>query len=170
VNGRLPGETRPAGFWIRVVASLVDFVVIGIVQFSLEVTGSRLWGAGADQAPAFQVSVGLFTLLFAALYTTVLHAADGRTIGKLLVGARVIGVEGERLTAGAALLRWFGYFLSAIPLGFGFVMAGLRGDKRALHDLIAGSRVERTAVRRRWRPAAPSAPPPPPRVTSPEPV
>jgi uncharacterized RDD family membrane protein YckC len=51
-------------------------------------------------------------------------------------------------------------------LGLGHVLAGLRKDKRALHDLLAGSRVERLALpRRRARPttepaAAPVTAPP----------
>lgn len=169
MNGRLPGDARPAGFWIRAVASLVDLVVIVLVEFTLGAAGRRLGGASVQDSPSFQVTLGLFTLLFAALYTTVLHATDGRTLGKQLVGVRVLDVAGERLTVGAALLRWFAYFVSALPFGGGFLMAGLRRDKRALHDLVAGSRVDRVATRRRLRPAVPPAPPPP-RVTSPEPV
>jgi uncharacterized RDD family membrane protein YckC len=30
-----------------------------------------------------------------------------------------------------------------VLLGIGYLMAGLRTDKRALHDLLAGTRVER---------------------------
>jgi uncharacterized RDD family membrane protein YckC len=133
----------PASFWIRVAAALVDLMLLGLVQFSLGLVGGRIWGHDADALPAFQTMIGLFTLLFSCLYTTVLHSVTGQTIGKLVVGVRVIGVEGELLTAGAALLRWIGYFASLGTLGVGFVMAGLRRDKRGLHDLIAGSRVER---------------------------
>lgn len=143
--------TPPAGFWIRAVAALVDLLLFGVVQFSLGLVGGRVWGRDVAALPVFQTMVVLFTLLFFCLYTTALHTVGGQTIGKLLVGVRVIGVEGEPLTAGAALLRWFGYFASLAPLGAGFVMAGLRRDKRALHDLIAGSRVERE---RRPAPAA----------------
>ncbi len=92
--------------------------------------------------------LGFCTLLFTALYTAVLHALDGQTLGKLAVGVRVVGTDGERLSFGAALLRWLAFWLSLGSLGFGFVMAGLRRDKRALHDLVAGSRVERIPARR----------------------
>lgn len=132
-----------AGFWIRVAAALVDLVLLGVVQFSLGLVGGRVWGRDVDALPVFQTLIGLFTLLFSCLYATVLHSTGGQTIGKLLVGVRVLGVEGEPLPPGAALLRWFGYFASFATLGAGFAMAGLRRDKRALHDLIAGSRVER---------------------------
>jgi uncharacterized RDD family membrane protein YckC len=61
----------------------------------------------------------------------------------MLTGVRVVGIEGDALSIGAALLRFAGYFASAGICGLGFVMAGLRRDRRALHDLLAGSCVVR---------------------------
>jgi uncharacterized RDD family membrane protein YckC len=170
VNARPPGQARPAGFWIRAVAGLADFVVLLLVQSSLVFAGKRLAGAAPGGSPALQASVVLCTLLFAALSTTVLHAWGGQTLGKLIAGVRVVAVDGAPLPAGAALLRWFGYFGSLAPLGLGFAMAGLRRDKRALHDLLAGSRVERCVPRRRERPAGAPAPPAAPPLDTAEPV
>ncbi|MGH7313644.1 MAG: RDD family protein [Candidatus Rokuibacteriota bacterium] len=154
MNG-LPSSPAPAaGFWIRAVALLIDALVWSFVRLSLDVVARRLWGQEVESSPFFQTMLGFFTLLFTALYTSVLHAFDGQTLGKLAVGVRVVSVDGERLPLGAALLRWFALFVSFAPLGFGFVMAGLRRDKRALHDLLAGSRVERTAARRAGRPVS----------------
>jgi uncharacterized RDD family membrane protein YckC len=133
------------------VAALVDLALLGLVQFSLGLVGGRVWGRDVSTVPVFHAMVVVFTIVFFGLYSTVLHAAGGQTLGKLVAGVRVIDVDGEPLTVGAALLRWFAYFVSLAPLGTGFLMAGLRRDKRALHDLIAGSRVERE---RRPLPAA----------------
>ncbi|HEY7363984.1 MAG TPA: RDD family protein [Methylomirabilota bacterium] len=150
----LPGSrTPPAGFWIRAGALLIDVLLWSVVRLSLDVVAGRLWRQEMEGSPFFQGLLGLFTLLFAALYTAVLHALDGQTLGKLVVGARVVGVDGERLSFGAALLRCLALGCSFAPLGLGFVMAGLRRDKRALHDLIAGSRVERIPGRRAGRSA-----------------
>lgn len=132
----------PAGFWIRAVAVLVDGVVIWLAGLSMGFAGARLGGPGIDEWSGYQGLVGFFTLLFACVYTTVTHAAGGQTIGKALLGIRVVAVDGQLLPVGAALLRWLAMLVSALPFGMGFVMAGLRPDKRALHDLIAGSRVE----------------------------
>ena len=143
-----PSPPRPAGFWIRAVALAIDLVVFVLVQYSFEAMATAMLGPGADggsQSPAAL----LFTLLFTAAYTTVLHAVTGQTIGKSLVGVRVLGTDGAPLTLGAAFLRYLAYFISLMPLGFGYLVAALRRDKRALHDLIAGSRVERMGSRRR---------------------
>jgi len=136
------GEPRPAGFWVRAAAFIIDLIVLWLVR------RSYLWVtafAGIARGDVWRVSptLWLFTLLFAAAYATVLHATHGQTIGKNLLRIRVIGADGRRLALGTALLRWIGYWFSILPLGLGYVMAGLRRDKRALHDLIAGTRVER---------------------------
>lgn len=139
---------RPAGFWIRAGALAIDLVVFALVQASFRMLATLLRGPspGGDGVPP---SVFFFTLLFTAAYTTVLHTVAGQTIGKSLAGIRVVGTDGALLTAGPALLRYLAAYISAIPLGFGFLVAALRRDKRALHDLIAGSRVERLPWRRR---------------------
>jgi len=159
VSERPRTEPRPAGFWIRAVALVIDAGVITLVQVSLGFAAGRLWGPGIAASPVFASAVVAFTLLFAVLYPTVLHAATGQTIGKMLLGIRVVGAGGEPLSAGAALLRTLAYFASLLPLGMGFVMAGLRHDRRALHDLLAGSRVEHAPAPVRGRPAPPVSEP-----------
>ena len=136
-------EAPPAGFWIRVIAFLVDGVVLTIVQASFDAVASVVFGVDPDVTLAVAGTVSFFTTVFAALYTTALHATGGQTIGKRLVGIRVVALDGEPPLGAAAFLRWLAYFVSFLTFGLGFVMAGLRSDKRALHDLLAGTRVER---------------------------
>jgi uncharacterized RDD family membrane protein YckC len=142
-------EASPAGFWIRAIAFVLDAIVVTIVQASFDVAASIAFGVDAEQALASESTVSFFAMVFAALYTTVLHASGGQTLGKRVVGVRVVALDGEPPPGGAAFLRWLGYIASFATLGFGFLMAGLRSDKRALHDLIAGTRVERVAGQRR---------------------
>ena len=148
---------RPAGFWIRALGAGIDFVILFVVHSSLKLIGVRLSGADLETSESLRPLVSLFTLVFAGAYTSVLHCLAGQTIGKMLVGVRVVGGEDGPPPFGAALLRFVGYFASAGTFTLGFVMAGLRHDKRALHDLIAGTRVERTKE--------PEAAPPPPTET-----
>ena len=134
---------RPAGFWIRALAAGIDFVILFVVHSSLKLIGARLSGADLETSESLRPLVFFFTLVFAGAYTTVLHCLAGQTIGKMLVGVRVVADAEGPPPFGAALLRFGAYFVSAAPFMLGFVMAGLRHDKRALHDLIAGTRVER---------------------------
>jgi uncharacterized RDD family membrane protein YckC len=136
-------DAPPAGFWIRVLGALVDGVVVLLVQLSLALIATRLFGADVTDDLAYQSGIVLFTLLFTLLYTSTMHAVSGQTVGKMVARVRVVGLDGELPTFGTAVLRYFGYFVSLLPLTLGYLMAGLRRDKRALHDLIAGTRVER---------------------------
>ncbi|HUF94043.1 MAG TPA: RDD family protein [Candidatus Limnocylindria bacterium] len=136
------GEPRAAGFWIRAAALVIDLVIVGFVKLSLELIAGRRYGAEVEQAWSFQTTIVLFTLLFTAAYTTLLHTWLGQTVGKSVVGVRVIAADGRGLDGNAAFLRYLGYYVSMATFGFGYLMAALRRDKRALHDLIAGSRVE----------------------------
>jgi uncharacterized RDD family membrane protein YckC len=136
-------DVRPAGFWIRAVALGIDVLVLMVVELSLGLVGRRVWGLGVDDSAFLHSMTATFTLAFAALYVTLLHASTGQTIGKMLVGVHVVLVDGSPVPPGTSLLRWFAYFVSILPLGFGYLVAALRHDKRALHDLIAGTRVER---------------------------
>lgn len=151
----LDAAPRPAGFWIRALAALVDVTLFGLVQLSFALVGRLAWGPAVEEEWALQGVVTAFTLLFTLAYSVVLHAFAGQTIGKLLVGIRVVTVDGGRVPASTALLRYLAYYVSLAVVGLGFVMAGLRVDRRALHDLLAGTRVERWAPGR--EPAAPAA-------------
>lgn len=142
-------EPRPAGFWIRAVAAVVDFTLFFLVQVSLGYLAAKVWGPDVEDSLFFLPLVWVFSLVFVGAYTTVLHALGGQTIGKMIAGVRVVGADGEPPSVGVALLRYFAYFVSLACLLLGFAMAGLRRDKRALHDLIAGTRAERVG----WRSA-----------------
>jgi uncharacterized RDD family membrane protein YckC len=148
-------EVRPAGFWLRAVALVIDLLVLTLVEASFKLAGRRLIGATEDSA--FLLSMAsLFTLIFAGVYVTVLHAGTGQTVGKLVVRAHVVLVDGGPVPVGVALLRFFAYFVSCVTFGLGYLMAGLRSDKRALHDLIAGTRVERRLPERAVPPIEPA--------------
>ena len=161
---------RPAGFWIRLVAFGIDLVVVMLAQFLLGVLASRRWGVDVDRSATLQGAVVFFTVLFAVLYPTVLHTLAGQTVGKLIIGVRVLAVDGELLPPGAAFLRAVVHWLSLLfMLGLGHLLGGLRKDKRALHDLLAGSRVERVPYARRQPvvPEPPAAAVPPPAGSQP---
>ena len=136
-------EPAPAGFWIRTVAVIIDFVVILTAQAAFIFAAGRIWGADLLESSLLGALVTFFTFVFAGAYSVVLHAHEGQTVGKMVVKVRVERLGGQPLSKGTALLRWVGALISALLLLLGFVLAGLREDKRALHDLLAGTRVVR---------------------------
>jgi uncharacterized RDD family membrane protein YckC len=82
--------------------------------------------------------VGVIAL--AGGYFIVLHSDPGQTLGKALFRLRVVTTEGGPLGLPQSCLRLVGYIFSALPLGFGFLLAAFPPG-RALHDQLAGSKV-----------------------------
>ncbi|HEV8533606.1 MAG TPA: RDD family protein [Methylomirabilota bacterium] len=138
----MQAQVRPAGFWIRVVAYFIDWFFLLLIQIVLWGVGWAV-GGGAGSSRAVGAATYLFNWIIGALYFIVFHFRWGQTFGKMLMQIRVVRMDGGPLSLGQAIGRYFATFLSAFILLIGFIMVGLRSDKRALHDLLAGTRVER---------------------------
>jgi uncharacterized RDD family membrane protein YckC len=77
-----------------------------------------------------------FSLALNLIYYTGAIAIWSTTLGKRPFRLYVVRTDGSRVSAARALARYLAYFLSAFTLGIGFIMVGLRQDKRGLHDLV----------------------------------
>ena len=75
------------------------------------------------------------------LYDVLLNGTFGATLGKMAVGAKIIGVDGSPLGYGRALLRSLAARFIEMTLCVGYLPILVRPDKRGLHDLLAGTRV-----------------------------
>ena len=133
----IPGAARPAGFWIRGGAVLIDVVLVMMAEVAF---GFALWAVSDDRL-AYAASRA-FRFLASPCYFVFLHWARGQTVGKMVFRVRVVTLAGGPLPFGISVLRHLGSWVSAAILGVGYLIAGFRADKRALHDLIAGTRVE----------------------------
>ncbi len=73
-------------------------------------------------------------------YFVIGHQRWGTTLGKRLFRVYVVNqTDLGPLTLGQSVSRYLGYFVSALPLAAGYTMAAFHPEKRALHDLIAGT-------------------------------
>jgi uncharacterized RDD family membrane protein YckC len=134
---RAPGTPRPAGFWIRAGAVLIDVVLVMVAEVLF---GFALW-AVTDDRLAYAASRA-FRFLASPCYFVFLHWARGQTLGKIVFRVRVVTLAGGPLPFGISVLRHLGSWISAAIFGVGYLVTAFRTDKRALHDLIAGTRVE----------------------------
>jgi len=133
-----------AGFWIRVLARLIDGVILGIFYSAV---GLLFFGSLFAPRAVFGAAFGamyLLQLAAGAAYEIFLTAQYGGTLGKLALGLRVITANGDRLSLGLSTGRYFAQILSAFTLTIGYIMAGIDDQKRALHDRICNTRVVRT--------------------------
>jgi len=120
---------------------MIDGVVLLLAQGLLFGAGWIVWGGGMGAGMALTGATQLFSSLIGAGYSIVLHWMWGQTLGKMALQVRVVSMDGGPLSFGQSVGRYFATFLSALTLGIGFIMAGVRPDKRALHDLLARTRV-----------------------------
>ena len=125
---------RPAGFWIRVVAYLIDAIILGIVNFAL---GSVLKGSGASTGLSTLISLVYFAVLWSSI-------GGGATLGMRALGLKVIGADGQPVNLGRAVLRYIGLAVSVLILLIGVIMVAFTDRKRGLHDMIAGTYVVHT--------------------------
>jgi uncharacterized RDD family membrane protein YckC len=92
---------------------------------------------------AILVAFGLLALI-AVAYCLVFWTWRGQTPGKMLLGIKIVRIDGSPLTFGRAILRLFmGYPISGMVFGLGFLWIGLDSRKQGWHDKIAGTYVVR---------------------------
>jgi len=150
-------DRRYGGFWRRLVAFLIDKVILYFVSLILFLIGLLALGLKGDMLGRVLASpadlthgMGIFALLYltASLlagmtYFTWFHGIVGRTPGKMLLGLRVIQASGDPITPGIAFLRWVGYLISGPIFCLGFLWVAFDGRKQGWHDKIAATLVIR---------------------------
>lgn len=155
-------ELEYAGFWVRFGATLIDTVLLFIVTMPLllAVYGADYWTASAfTMGPAdLLISYGLPAVLIIVLWIRF-----SKTPGKMAIGATIVDARtGGKPGTGQFLIRYIGYFVSALPLCLGYIWAGFDARKQAWHDKMARTVVVRrkTGATEPVRFEPPQAPPP----------
>jgi uncharacterized RDD family membrane protein YckC len=129
--------TRYAGFWLRLAAYLIDAIILNTVN------GIMYLSTGTDFLNPSLIPQ-LIAITFNIGYFVVMESSDKQaTLGKIAVGIYVTDTNGDRISPGNALGRLFAKIISAIPLFFGFFMAGFTAQRQGLHDIIANTLVVR---------------------------
>ena len=138
-----------AGFWIRLGAKLLDWI-ISMVVFIVLGFGAAVIG-GAESAlesesggPLLFFVINVLPTIFSILYGLLFTWKLGGTPGKLALGLRVVTASGDEIGCWRSLGRVFGEMLSGILLCLGYIIAAFDSEKRALHDHICGTRVIRS--------------------------
>lgn len=152
-------EVKYAGFWIRFIASFLDTLFLALpvavvvyflsdgnwFDFSLYQQNLQMAMSGnphaLDQQPdpsffwelVFEISVLVVTIIFWKRWR-------GATPGKKFVHIKIIDKETHQdISNKQAITRSLGYIPSTAIFFIGFLMVAFRKDKRALHDMLAGT-------------------------------
>jgi uncharacterized RDD family membrane protein YckC len=110
------------GFWPRLGASVLDLLVIGIVNAMTVGRGSSF----------------LFLLL---AYHVGMWTWKGTTLGGTVFGLKCVRLDGRPLEWSVALVRALACFVSLAAAGIGFFWASWTRDRQSWHDVIAGTTI-----------------------------
>ena len=117
---KLPVKKRYAGFWWRVLAGLIDNIILAIISVAL----------------SFIVPfIGVFIYW---LYFVILQSSEKRsTLGMRVCDIKIHDEHFNRLGFWRLTGRYFATGLSGIILLIGFFMIAFTKRKQGLHDLVA---------------------------------
>ncbi len=134
---------RPAGPLARLAAIAVDWVLVGFL-FTLTVRLSAslielFTRQSVRPGDGNATGWGLAFVGWLFLYWWASLAVAGRTPGKALIGLRVVAKDGSPVGPGAAAVRTIVLPFSCI-LALGLIPGVVGRSRRALHDLVSGTR------------------------------
>jgi uncharacterized RDD family membrane protein YckC len=144
---RAEEDVRWGGWTRRYLAFMIDLAILAsfslllfyltYVAYSVGLAANQRSLSAYNAAPFWRFSLwGSFFLC--GWYFVLFHGMAGRTLGKWLLGLRVVGPNRAPITYRQALKRWIGYFLSGF-FGLGFLWILISRERRGWHDYFAGT-------------------------------
>jgi uncharacterized RDD family membrane protein YckC len=142
-----------AGFWLRVVAFIIDSIVLSVLYLLVIIPlydflhppavfdpDSAMQGPTLFQQVLTPDVSQLVLILVGIMYYAIMEASRHQaSLGKLALELKVTDADGRRLSLSKSVLRNASKLLSASLLLLGYLAAAFTRRKQALHDLIAGA-------------------------------
>lgn len=133
-------ERKPAGFWIRFWAYLIDVLVISGATSILLKPVFALTGIDTSTVPWYAPFAILSAILFYA-YFVLMTKFFSQTIGKMIFAIKVVSLQKDTLDWSTLLFReWIGRFISVTVLPLYFIV-GFTPLKQGVHDFFADTTV-----------------------------
>ncbi|MBK3493592.1 RDD family protein [Viridibacillus sp. YIM B01967] len=129
-------KLKPAGFWVRFWAYLLDLAVIAAISGLTVNPLFRIFGWDLANT-IWYAPVTIISSFIFYLYFVIMTKFWSQTVGKMVLGLKVISAKEGKLTWGTVLFReWIGRFFSA-TLPFIYWAVAFTPNKKGLHDFIA---------------------------------
>ncbi|MFC2947059.1 RDD family protein [Virgibacillus sediminis] len=133
---------KPAGFWIRFLALFIDSILSAVLTLIIAVLigDSTYFSSSALGETSLADSIGglIYSLVFIVIFTASNLMGSP---GKLACRIKVVNEDMTQISLLKSFGRWLAYILSTITLLIGYMMAGWNREKKALHDIVCGTRV-----------------------------
>jgi uncharacterized RDD family membrane protein YckC len=145
---RMAEDVEYAGFWIRVVATLIDSILMAAILFPvlIGVYGWEYFDAMLGVAAPVSGPVDfLVSYVLPAVAVIVFWIYKAATPGKMIVSAKIVdATTGANPTVGQSIGRYFAYYVSIFSLFIGFIWVAFDRRKQGFHDKLANTVVIRT--------------------------
>ena len=142
--------TRLAAYAVDASASVASYgLLLSLIAFMWQLIGREDLTLPADNSLLWLIGLGVWIFL----YFWGSWALAAKTPGMAVLGLRVVRRDGGDLRAGRAAVRALTLPLGALTLGLGYIGIVIGNERRALHDVIAGTTVvyDWDARAARWR-------------------
>ena len=137
IDENVSQETVYGGFWVRLLASLIDSIWVLALTLTL---GWLVYGAVYFESTDFIQGGADFIISYVLpfLITMVFWVYKAATPGKMVLGLKIVDATTlENVSKGRLVLRYFAYYVSLIPIGLGFLWVAWDKKKQGWHDKIA---------------------------------
>jgi uncharacterized RDD family membrane protein YckC len=130
-----------AGIATRAVALAIDAAIVNVIVLAggaiLALIASLVADVRLDTLA--KALTGVVWIAAVGAYFVLFWTTAGQTPGMRLIGLRVMTSHGGRPGVMRSLVRVVGLGLAIVPLFLGFVPVLVDGQRRGLHDLLAGT-------------------------------
>lgn len=126
----------------RFAAYLMDVAILSVLSLLTVYLAMSVAGVSGRLGQTVAMGVPVFLILY-VLYFWILTAFGGQTLGKRVLGIRVVTDSGEEPRLGRSFLRVIGYFVSSAVLYMGFIWSIFDSRSQGWHDKIARTYVVR---------------------------
>jgi uncharacterized RDD family membrane protein YckC len=133
-----------AGAVSRLLSFLLDTLFVSasfwLLSWLVAAAIRTLTGSDFDPTDHGWVTVA-FYVAWAFVYAAYPMAVSGHTLGMAIVGLTAVQTDGTHIRPKQGIVRVLAFPLSFLLFGLGFIGILLQHERRALHDLIAGTAV-----------------------------
>jgi uncharacterized RDD family membrane protein YckC len=136
-----PRRVEYVGFWKRLVAAVIDVMILLIVcvPLLLAIYG-REYLARTQEGGLAGFWDFVIQVVLPAVATILFWKYRGATPGKMAISARIADAKtGKAPRNGQLVGRYFAYIVSMLPLFLGFLWIGIDRRKQGFHDKLAGT-------------------------------
>lgn len=139
-------ELKYAGFWTRFWAYLIDVIVLSSISRIIVYPIFRLagWELSSND---WYAPIAMITAIIFYAYFVLMTKFFNQTVGKMVMGIKVVPLKGEKLTWSAVLFReWIGRFIISTLWFFLYAVVAFTPKKQGLHDFIVDTTVVHDAT------------------------